>query len=75
VKKIGQVQRQVDKVFRLLRELGDTDEQKPLAARLRQTTKRVEGMCLDKNTASCYGQLTIAVQKLHCSLSDSFYPG
>ena len=67
--------RQADEVFRLLYEMGDTDEHKPLAARLRQTTRRDEKLNLDKKTAILYGQLTVAVQKLQCTLSASFYPG
>jgi Fe-S-cluster containining protein len=72
---IRQARRQADEVFLLLHALGDTDLHKPLAARLRQTTKRLEELNLDKVTAAVYGQLTVAVQKLHCSLSESFYPG
>ncbi len=72
---ISQTQRQADEVFRLLQQLGDTDEQKALATRLRETSKRLLKANVDKETASLYGQLTVAVQKLHCALSESFYPG
>jgi uncharacterized protein len=72
---IRQGRQLVDEVFKLLCALGDAHESKPLAARLRQTTRRVEGMNLDGETASLYGQLTVAVQKLQCVLSASFYPG
>jgi uncharacterized protein len=72
---ISKARQLADEVFGLLRALGDTDESKPLAARLRQTTRRVEGMSLDRESASLYGQLTVAVQKLQCLLSEAFYPG
>jgi uncharacterized protein len=67
--------RSADEVFRLLHQLGDTDDQKPLATRFRQTTKRLERMDLDEQTAGLYGELTLAMQKLNCALSESFYPG
>ncbi len=72
---IRQARAQADEVFRFLRKLGDTDEQKALAARIQQTTRRLEKLKRDNETAALYGQLTVAVQKLHCALSESFYPG
>jgi uncharacterized protein len=64
-----------DKVYRLLRALGDTDEQLPLTARFRRTSKRVGEHELDEETADTYGQLTLAVHDLNLLLGDAFYPG
>ena len=64
-----------DKVRRLLRALGDTDEQLPLSARFRRTGKRVKEQELDEETADTYGQLTLAVHDLNLLLGDAFYPG
>jgi Fe-S-cluster containining protein len=64
-----------DKVYRLLRALGDTDEQLPLSARFRRTSKRLKEQELDEETADTYGQLTLAVHDLNLLLGDAFYPG
>lgn len=64
-----------EKVKRLLRELGDTDEQTALAARFRRTAKRLEKACLDEELADLYGRLTLAVHDLNLLLSEAFYPG
>ena len=64
-----------DKVLRLLRALGDADEQLPLSARFRRTSRRLKEHELDKETADAYGQLTLAFHDLNLLLGDSFYPG
>ncbi len=64
-----------DKVRRLLRALGDSEEQLPLSARFRRTGKRLKERDLDEETADTYGQLTLAVHDLNLLLSDAFYPG
>jgi Fe-S-cluster containining protein len=67
--------RRADKVWRLLRELGDLDEEKSLSVRFRRTAKRLEASPLDEPTAQLYGELTLAVHDLNCLLSSAFYPG
>jgi uncharacterized protein len=64
-----------EKVLRLLRALGDTDEQLPLSARFRRMGKRLKEQEVDKETADTYGQLTLAVHDLNLLLGDAFYPG
>jgi hypothetical protein len=64
-----------DKVRRLLRALGDTDEQSPLNARFRRTSQRIKERELDEETSDLYGQLTLAVHDLNLLLGDAFYPG
>ena len=64
----------VEEVLRLLRKLGNNDEQMPLADRFRHTTKQLENSVLDKKTAHLYGQLTTAMHTVNCFLSESFYP-
>jgi uncharacterized protein len=64
-----------DKVLRLIRTLGDADEQLPLSTRFRRTSKRLKEHELDKETADTYGQLTLAFHDLNLLLGDSFYPG
>jgi hypothetical protein len=64
-----------DKVYCLLRILGDSDEQLPLSARFRRTSKRLKEHELDEETADTYGQLTLAFHDLNLLLGDAFYPG
>jgi len=64
-----------DKVHRLLRALGDSDEQLPLSARFRRTGKRLQERDLDEETADTYAQLTLAVHDLNLLLGGAFYPG
>ncbi len=64
-----------DKVRRLLRALGDADEQLPLSKRFRRTSKRLGEQDLEEGAAGTYAQLTLAVHDLNLLLSDAFYPG
>ncbi len=62
-------------VDRLLRVLGDTDEQTALSARFRRTARRLEEVGLDRKAAGTFGKLTLAMHDLNLILSQSFYPG
>jgi uncharacterized protein len=64
-----------DKVRRLLRTLGDTDEHLPLSTRFRHVGKRLQEHDLDEETADTYAQLTLAAHDLNLLLGDAFYPG
>jgi hypothetical protein len=64
-----------DRVRSLLQALGDTDEQRPLSARFRRTSKRLQECRLEKEAAATYTQLGLAFHELTLLLSDSFYPG
>lgn len=72
---IRTARRRADKVWRLLREVGDVDEALALSVRFRQTAKRLEQGDLDDQTAGVYGELTLAVHDLNCLISSAFYPG
>jgi uncharacterized protein len=63
-----------DKVRKLLRELGDTDEHVALSLRFRRMKQRVEANAPDHDTAEIFGRLTLAVHDLNLLLSGSFYP-
>ncbi len=75
VREIRKTQRQAEQVLLLLRELGDTDEQLPLARRFRRTAERLEAVGIDGDLAEIYGRLTVAVLDLNFRLSSFFYPG
>ena len=65
----------VDEVLSLLRQLGDHDEQLPLATRFRQTAGQAEAQGLDQERAELFGRLTLAVHNLNVLLAETFYPG
>src|SRR5262245_31137270 len=72
---IRMAQRCADKVRRLLRELGDIDEQLPLSRRFNRTRRRLESSQLKVGQADVFAELTLAVHELNLLLSGSFYPG
>jgi Fe-S-cluster containining protein len=72
---IRTARQRADKVKRLLRELGDADDQTALSIRFRRVKRRLESGALDEATADLFGQLTLAVHDLNLLLSDAFYPG
>ncbi len=63
-----------DRVRRLLRALGDTDDHLPLSTRFRRAGKRLREQELSEEAADMYGQLTLAVHDLNLLLGDAFYP-
>ncbi len=72
---IRKTRQQVDRVMHLLRALGDTDEELPLAKRFRRTSARLENIGIGGEAADQYRELTVAVHELILVLSDQFYPG
>ena len=63
-----------DRVRRLLRALGDTDEQTALSVRFRRVTKRFAAGAPDKAAAGRYSQLTLAMHGLNLLLREKFHP-
>ncbi len=63
------------RVMELLRALGDTEEQLPLARRFQRTRERLEAIGMERPLAELYGDLTVAVLDLNSLLSEAFYPG
>jgi Fe-S-cluster containining protein len=72
---IRDARRRVEKVKRLLRELGDADEHVALSVRFRRMKRRMESSELDEENADLFGELTLAVHDLNVLLSGAFYPG
>ena len=67
--------RQADEVRRLLRELGDRDEQTPLDLRFKRTRQRLENGLGDDQIADLSSHLSLAVHQLNLLLREKFYPG
>jgi Fe-S-cluster containining protein len=70
---IRTARQKADTVRSLLRQLGNTEEQAPLAARFRQTVNDLETSGFNEETAETCGKLTLAVHDLNCLLSEAFY--
>jgi Fe-S-cluster containining protein len=62
-------------VLRLLRQMGETDESAPLAARFRRVSEKAEKSGLQGKPAAVFGKLTNAIQGLNHLLARTFYPG
>lgn len=71
---IRNARQRVDKVKRLLRDLGNTEEDLALSKRFRKVKRQIENSALDDNTAEKFGELTLAVHDLNVLLSEAFYP-
>ena len=67
--------RRAEKVRKLLRSLGNTDEAVALSLRFKHTRRRIESGVIDKPTASTFADLSIAQHDLNLLLARSFYPG
>ena len=72
---IGRARELAEKVRRLLRELGDSEEELSLGARFRRTARRMESLELDETMADLHAKLTLAVHDLNRLMSEAFYPG
>lgn len=71
---IRKTQQQAEKVKRLLRESGDTNETLALSLRFKRTQRRVETSPLSEEQADAFGSLTLAVHDLNLLLGQHFYP-
>ncbi len=72
---IRTARQRVEKVKRLLHELGNVDESVALSLRFRKTKKHIESQPLDESTAELFGELSLAVHDLNLLLAQAFYPG
>lgn len=70
---VKQARRRADKIRRLLRKLGDTEETLPLSERFRRTKRRMESGLADENAAHTFAELGLAVHALNLLAHDKFY--
>jgi len=70
---VKQARRQADKVRRLLRQLGDTEEQRSLGDRFRRTMRRLESDVADEAAAETFAELGQAVHALNLLAHDKFH--
>lgn len=71
---IRNARQRVEKVKRLLRDLGNSEESLALSKRFRKVKRQMESRALDDETAEKFGELTLAVHDLNVLLSEAFYP-
>jgi uncharacterized protein len=72
---VQRARKRVATVLRLMRDLGDCHDERPLSTRFKQITRRVEKEGLDEAASETYGKLTLAVHDLNLILAGAFYPG
>jgi hypothetical protein len=68
-----QARRRAEKVRRLLRELGDSDEHRALGERFHRTSERLESSRVDAATAAKFADLSLAVHHLKLQAFGKFY--
>ena len=70
---VKQARRRADKVRRLLRELGDTDEHRALGERFHRTSERMESEHADEAAKAKFADLSLAVHRLKLLSHERFY--
>lgn len=70
---VGQARRRADKVRRLLRELGDTEEHRSLGERFHRTSERLESGQADAAAKDKYADLSLAMHQLKLQAHAKFY--
>jgi uncharacterized protein len=70
---VKQARRRADKVRRLLRELGDTDEHRALGERFHRTSERIESGNADEAAKTKFADLSLAVHRLKLLSHNKFY--
>ena len=72
---IRDTRERAEKVRRLLRQLGDAEEQVALSLRFRRMQRRMEAAPPEDEVAEIFSQLTLAVHDLNLAMREDFYPG
>ncbi len=70
---VKQARRRADKIRRLLRKLGDTEERRPLGDRFRRTQRRLESGIVDEVAGATFAELGVAVHHLNLLAHEKFY--
>jgi len=70
---VRKTRRRSEKVRRLLRELGDTDEHRALGERFHRTSERLESGVADEAAKAKFADLSVAVHHLKLQAFDKFY--
>lgn len=70
---VTKTRQRVNKIRRLLRELGDNDVQRSLHDRFTRTQRRIESGAVDPAAANTFAELSLAVHSLNVVAYEKFY--
>lgn len=70
---VTQTRRRAEKIRRLLRKLGDTDEHRSLSERFRRTERRLESGDVDPAAAETFAELSLAVHAFDVVAFEKFH--
>jgi hypothetical protein len=70
---VRQARRRADKILRLLRELGDTDEHLGLGERFHRTSERLEAGNADSSAKAKYADLSLLMHHFKLQAYEKFY--
>jgi hypothetical protein len=70
---VKQARQRADGIRLLLRQLGDTDEHRPLGERFRRTQRRMETGAVDEAAAHTFAELGLAVHAFNLMAHEKFY--
>ena len=70
---VKQARRKADNIRRLLRQLGDTEEDRSLGDRFRRTQRRMEAGGADAAAGDAFAELGLAVHQLNLLAHEKFY--
>ena len=73
LRSIKQARRRADQIRRLLRQLGDTDERRPLGERFFRMQCRMEAETTDEATRNTFADLSLAVHRFKLLAHEKFY--
>jgi len=70
---VKQARRQAERIRQLLRELGDTEEHRPLGERFRRMQRRMESTITDEAANHTFAELGLAVHRFNQLAHKKFY--
>ncbi len=73
LRQVKKARQQADTIRRLLRELGNTEEHRPLAERFRRTQRRMESTITDETANHRFAELGLAVHSLNLLAHKKFH--
>ena len=73
LREVRKARRAAEKIRRLLRRLGDTDEHRPLAERFRRTQRRMESGAADAAAGALFAELGLAVHRFNLLAHEKFH--
>ncbi len=73
LRQVKSARKKADVIRRLLRKLGDTDEQRSMGDRFRRTQRRMESGGVDAEAGETFAELGVSVHQFNLLAHDKFY--